>query len=309
MLFVCICIGSTVLIFNLPYFKVSVIEQKIVRTASASNIQKTDLRPYEELQKVLVKPEDYFKNFSRDVFSPLIEQLDCPSCGKPVAKNLDVCPFCSFKFDTDGDGMPNEWEKKYALNPADPQDAYLDKDGDNYTNIDEYNASTNPADPANKPEEYNPLGKFRLIKIYKKPLELLFDGYMKLPDGTYSFVINLEDSTNFKKIGDTIKEYKIINFQKNIVKENRMGVEVTEDKSMLTLETKNGDKLNLTYHQVATKKELWAQIEDIENNKTVELREGASFGNFKIKSVTEDEISLIDEKGEKYNLKYRRSME
>lgn len=308
-LFIATCIAFATVIFNLPYFKVSLIEQKIVRTASASTIERIDLKPYEELKKISIKPEDYFKNFSRDIFSPLVEQIECPSCKKSVAKNLDVCPLCSYKFDTDEDGIPNEWEKKYLLNPFDPQDAYLDKDGDGYSNIDEYNSGTNPADPSSKPQEYNPLGKYRLARIYKKPVELLFDGYMKLPDGTFSFVINMQKGTHFKKIGDTVKDYKILDFQKNLVKENRMGVEVTEDRSMLTLETKNGDKLNLVYHQVATEKELWVQIEDLENRKMMDLRQGDSFGSFKITTVTENEIELMDNKGEKYNLNYKRSKE
>lgn len=40
--------------------------------------------------------------------------------------------------DTDGDGMPDEWEKKNGLNPNDPSDANLDCNGDGYTNIEKY---------------------------------------------------------------------------------------------------------------------------------------------------------------------------
>ncbi|MFA9390210.1 MAG: polysaccharide lyase family 1 protein [Prolixibacteraceae bacterium] len=52
--------------------------------------------------------------------------------------------------DTDKDGMPDEWEKKYAklgLNPNNPADANLDCNGDGYTNIEKY---INGIDPTKK---------------------------------------------------------------------------------------------------------------------------------------------------------------
>lgn len=41
-------------------------------------------------------------------------------------------------YDTDNDGMADDWEILYGLNPDDPNDHALDKDGDGYTNIEEY---------------------------------------------------------------------------------------------------------------------------------------------------------------------------
>ena len=46
--------------------------------------------------------------------------------------------------DTDGDGMPDEWEKKHGLNPNDASDGPQDKDKDGYTNIEEYLNGTDP---------------------------------------------------------------------------------------------------------------------------------------------------------------------
>ena len=40
--------------------------------------------------------------------------------------------------DTDGDGMPDEWEIENGLNPNDPSDAVKDCTGDGYTNIEKY---------------------------------------------------------------------------------------------------------------------------------------------------------------------------
>jgi hypothetical protein len=46
--------------------------------------------------------------------------------------------------DSDGDGMPDDWEIKYKLNPNDASDASQDKDGDGYTNIEEFLNGTDP---------------------------------------------------------------------------------------------------------------------------------------------------------------------
>jgi len=46
--------------------------------------------------------------------------------------------------DGDGDGMPDEWEKKYGLNPADAADGAKDADGDGYTNVEEFLNDTDP---------------------------------------------------------------------------------------------------------------------------------------------------------------------
>lgn len=46
--------------------------------------------------------------------------------------------------DSDGDGMPDEWEKAHGLSPNDASDAGADPDKDGYTNIEEYINGTDP---------------------------------------------------------------------------------------------------------------------------------------------------------------------
>jgi hypothetical protein len=41
-------------------------------------------------------------------------------------------------WDTDNDGMPNEWEKRAGLNPDNAGDGNADRNGDGYTNLEEY---------------------------------------------------------------------------------------------------------------------------------------------------------------------------
>jgi len=50
--------------------------------------------------------------------------------------------------DSDGDGLPDDWELAYGLNPADPADARSDADSDGAANYDEYVAGSNPTNPA-----------------------------------------------------------------------------------------------------------------------------------------------------------------
>ena len=42
------------------------------------------------------------------------------------------------RVDTDGDGMPDDWERANGLDPNDPTDANKDCTGDGYTNIEKY---------------------------------------------------------------------------------------------------------------------------------------------------------------------------
>ena len=50
----------------------------------------------------------------------------------------------SYQEDTDGDGMPDQWEATYQLNSSDPSDANRDEDGDGLTNLQEFQLGTNP---------------------------------------------------------------------------------------------------------------------------------------------------------------------
>ena len=77
-----------------------------------------------------------------------------PDCGKLLQK-----PPARPKYrrnvitadDSDGDGMPNAFETKYGLNPANPRDAQYDADGDGFTNCYEQMMNTDPTNPRSKP--------------------------------------------------------------------------------------------------------------------------------------------------------------
>ncbi len=50
--------------------------------------------------------------------------------------------------DRDGDGIPDDWELQYGLNPTNAADASVNWDGDSMSNLQEYLADTNPTNTA-----------------------------------------------------------------------------------------------------------------------------------------------------------------
>jgi subtilase family serine protease len=60
------------------------------------------------------------------------------------AGNPSVEARVTVRLDSDGDGMPDDWERLYGLNPADPSDASGDPDLDGLSNLQEFRSGTAP---------------------------------------------------------------------------------------------------------------------------------------------------------------------
>ena len=67
--------------------------------------------------------------------------------------------------DTDGDGIPDNYETTHGMNPNDPTDAALDSDGDGQTNLQEFLAGTNPNDANSVLRVTSVVDQFPLISI------------------------------------------------------------------------------------------------------------------------------------------------
>ena len=81
--------------------------------------------------------------------------------------------------DSDGDGMPDEWEIAHGLNPYDPSDAGLDPDNDGLTNLQEYQLGT---DPHVADTDGDGLSDGQEVKLGTNPLVADTDGD-GIPDG------------------------------------------------------------------------------------------------------------------------------
>ncbi len=96
---------------------------------------------YNEKYKDDGKPQFKHRQNPRDSYKQGIITDIAQVGGYPVYKSTKALK------DTDNDGMPDEWEIKYGLNPKDASDAVKDCNGDGYTNIEKY---INGIDPTTK---------------------------------------------------------------------------------------------------------------------------------------------------------------
>ena len=125
------------------------------------------------------------------------EWKKCPLCGTEQSAK----PIESINADSDGDGMPDEWERKFDLNPQDPSDAALDSDEDGFTNLQEYKDGTNPLD-AKSHRDFATL--LRVMKVEATILPLKFSGASRMPNGKYKCQFNYTYENPVSKRRDLI---------------------------------------------------------------------------------------------------------
>ena len=135
-------------------------------------------------------------------------RVRCVKCKKAIpgdVKAFPACPFCNTKqkeeqkvvLDMDKDGLPDEWEKRYGLNPGDASDADKDTDGDDFTNLEEFLAKTDPTDRNDHPDYLDSLKLQLPLKETYMPFILV--GANKIPAGwrcTFHFP-NKKDTSGY----------------------------------------------------------------------------------------------------------------
>ncbi len=189
-------------------------------------------------------------------------RIRCAECAAPIPTTETICPFCKkaqpedkpIVYDTDGDGLPDEWEKRYGLNINDASDAQADTDGDLFTNAEEFEMGTDPTDA----KSHLPYSNYLRLQLPLKETKLpfYFDSATKIPTGYRFKFIN---PTKFDKvynrkgvhytpvtgeeIGDTgyiVKGYEAKSEKRKIA--GGKGMEKTVDVSTATVVRKTDNK-------------------------------------------------------------------
>ncbi len=158
-------------------------------------------------------------------------------------------------FDTDKDGIPDSIEKKYNLNPKNPQDIYNDVDNDGFSNIQEYRYNKNGI--ADKKIHPPLIDRLALIKVSNTIIPLILKKVIKrgADKKNWDIQINLKSAnrgwtTKFLKIGDSIEindmKYTITDIESKTdnVLDPRLGVIVENDVSSIALRNSMNEKIS-----------------------------------------------------------------
>lgn len=196
-------------------------------------------------------------------------RVKCKKCHKVIPGDVRAfpnCPFCGEKqeeekkvvLDSDGDGMPDEWEKKYGLNPNDSSDANQDLDGDGFTNLEEYLANTDPTDPRSHSDYLDSL-KITL-PLKETYLPFVFTKATQIPSGWRCEFFDSKQKDDYGRLGRTVTAvigeeigkgtknptgYVLKAYEKKETKRPRKGMKglfVKDDVSEVTIERKTDKK-------------------------------------------------------------------
>jgi hypothetical protein len=243
-------------------------------------LPQTGITPEENAELVkMIQRSLEFRSEQRDIFSRKNEeQADIVQIEQKE------------KTDTDQDGLPNEWEVRYSLDPSDSSDAQKDLDKDSYSNLDEYIGGSDPADSNSFPGQI----KMRVLNIFRKGIQVNFFGYIKLPDASFQLQINWGSKTVFLKVGQKIRGYKITEFAQSIDKKfnSRINAEENVDVSYIKIQKESETPITLFIGKPSFEKELYATIQDMVAGKVFSVHAGSRIKPYKVLDITPTKVII-----------------
>lgn len=125
------------------------------------------------------------------------DEKNCPECGLLLKKPPERAKYrrnVVTESDSDGDGMPNDYESKNNLDNNNPFDAQYDKDGDGFSNYYEMTMETDPSNPRSRPPLWT---RLRLYAVARVVLPVSFRALM---DNNSSVVKDWDAQFNIQSI-------------------------------------------------------------------------------------------------------------
>lgn len=228
-------------------------------------------------------------------------------CKKAIKFEAKICPFCNEPqpdddvaedWDSDGDGMPDAYEREHAFNPADPTDKDLDADNDGFTNYEEFVAKTNPRDASTHP----PLIDFLVIKEVKSiqfPYEL--KGKVGFKDNIKFQINGPSGKSSMVAVGDELEKtgYKLTKYDQKEVVIKRKGL---PDKKgsvyVITLSNQHKEiQLQERAGKVFSEREVFFVCTKDPEQKEYQAKEFESFSfdnvEYQVKSVDKNGDSVV----------------
>ena len=314
-----------VLVFSLVYLAVKIgmirkVQEQHEQKISSYVAEYPDAVPLNSIlyEQALTKLKRPFQlaTWSNAVFVPQ-DRVWCVDCRRPIHYHAMVCTFCKAKqpiirednplWDTDKDGIPDLWETKNKMDPADPTDIYNDNDGDGFSNIVEFNADPQTDQTEltmkhgtgiNDPQDFPPPINLLVVdNIGGTPFNLRFKAKTIMPDGSLKFQINLRgNKTVMAKLGDTIEGFKLIDYKEIIVKEDTGSMVRKVDKSVLTVQREK-KIIRLTKNQRVPYTEYVVKLRFKLDDTMYEGKIGEEIvlkgTKYRIKSIDKDKTSVV----------------
>jgi hypothetical protein len=141
-------------------------------------------------------------------------------CERPIPYAATICTFkeCGVTnkpdneevVDSNGNAVPDEWEKKFNVFAMAPEEIAADHDNDGFASREEFDWQTDPRDGSSHPPY---LAKVRVAGIKQVDFSLIFKGVNRAGTNLI-FQINLQANGRsfYKKLGEEAEGYKLVSF-------------------------------------------------------------------------------------------------